>query len=81
MLANYLKGVKSKQYITQIQTVNSSTTTDHTEINEAFKDYFAISFLQSGKSPGLDGSPAEFFKTFSSSLTLIHLSYAMCYLT
>lgn len=111
LLANQLKGRRSKQLISNICTSNGKTTSDPTEINNIFRDFYsqlyssqfngdetsikafldplpiptispdlveklevplnqaeitlAISSMQSGKSPGPDGFPAEFFKKFS----------------
>lgn len=115
LLANQLKGRRSKQLITSINTQSGNVTLDPTEINTAFKDFYshlyssqfdgddpkiksfldslpipttppdlskaleapitqaeitiAISSMQSGKSPGPDGFPSEFFKKFSTLLS------------
>lgn len=41
MLANYLRGSKAKQLITQIEMENGNITTDHVQINDTFRNYYA----------------------------------------
>lgn len=118
MLANCLRGSRAKQLITQIQMADGKITSNLTEINDTFRDYYSnlyaselqndnmqmYNFLDnlkipelspddrerldrpitkeetelavSGKSPGPDGFPAEFFRLFSS-LLVPHLSLVL----
>ena len=111
LLANQLRVIEAKQFITKITREDGSISSDNTEINNTFRNFYsrlyfsefhndnnlmedylnqlnipmlssdnktrldaplsqfeiaaAISSLQSGKSPGPDGFPVEFFKLFS----------------
>lgn len=107
LLANQLRGLRSKGHITRIQMGDGTITSDHVKINDTFRTYYsklytsefanaqsmndflhglsiptlsfdtkmkleepitkeevaaAILCLQSGKSPGPDGFPAEFLR-------------------
>lgn len=69
LLANQLKGSKAKQNISKIRLPNGQITTDHLQINEAFRDFY--SQLYTSESQASCDDIFDFFKWSQYSQSLI----------